>query len=233
MIQIRELFIDGGRYSDRKRFNITDRKQPYFSWAAVSDIDGDHQSAYEAGVFLGKEELWHSGRIESGEQGVRYDGKTLPAGRILTLVLRIRGSRGETSEPFTASFVCGEADGWKGSWITSGTENGRAVLYFRRDFRTEKPVAEACLFVSGIGYHTVTVNGERPDDAVMDPAFSDYTKSCYYAVLTNKEKDKINPPRILRVCPSGIVLFRGNLAWSPVRQPEECTMHNAQCSMLN
>ena len=46
MIQIRELFIDGGRCSDRKRFNITDRKQPYFSWAAVSDIDGDHQSAY-------------------------------------------------------------------------------------------------------------------------------------------------------------------------------------------
>ena len=188
MIEIRELFLDGGRLFNNRRFNTTDNKTPYFSWAAVSDTDGDYQTAYDASVFMGKTELWHSGWTESREQGVRYDGKTLPAGRNLDFTLRIRNTRGEESELFGAQFVCGKIDEWKGKWITADTENDRAVLCFRRDFKLEKQISEACLFVSGIGYHKVTINGAEVDDSEMDPAFSDYTKSCYYAVITNVEE---------------------------------------------
>ncbi len=185
MLEIRELYLDCGRIFSDARFCITDSKTPTFSWSVVSDTDNDRQTAYRAQVTMGKSSLWDSGWVESAEQSTVYAGKTLPAGRYLDFTVRVRNTRGEESDVFGGQFVCGAltADAWKGKWISADEESGQRALYFRRDFRIEKELSAACLFVSGIGYHKVTVNGMDADDAVMDPAFSDYNKTCYYAVL--------------------------------------------------
>lgn len=187
MIEVRELYLDHGRMFSDARFCVTDTKNPVFSWSCVSDTDSDRQTAYRAQVTMGKFSLWDSGWVESEEQSAKYDGKNLPAGRYLDFCVRVRNVRGEESDAFGGQFVCGAltADAWKGKWISSCEDNGRRAIYFRRDFRMEKELDAACLFVSGIGYHHVTVNGMDADDAVMDPAFSDYNKTCYYAVLPN------------------------------------------------
>lgn len=169
------------------RFCVTDTKTPVFSWSCVSDCDNDRQTAYRAQVTVGKANLWDSGWVESGEPSVTYAGKNLPAGRYLDFCVQVRNTRGEESEMFGGQFVCGAltADAWKGKWISSAEDNEERAIYFRRDFKLEKELDAACLFVSGIGYHHVTVNGVEADDAVMDPAFSDYNKTCYYAVMPN------------------------------------------------
>ncbi len=187
MIEVRELYLDHGRMFSDARFCVTDTKTPVFSWSCVSDTDGDRQCAYLAQVTLGKVGLWDSGWVESKEQSATYAGKNLPAGRYLDFCVQVRNTRGEESDAFGGQFVCGAltADAWKGKWISSSEDNGQRAIYFRRDFKLEKELDSACLFVSGIGYHHVTVNGVEADDAVMDPAFSDYNKTCYYAVLPN------------------------------------------------
>ena len=185
MIEVRELYLDYGRLFSDARFCITDTKKPIFSWSVISDTDNDRQTAYHVQVAVGKTILWDSGWVESTEQTAVYAGKELPAGRYLDFTVAVRGVRGEESDTFGGQFVCGAltADAWKGKWITSNEDSGQRAIYFRRDFHIEKELEAACLFVSGIGYHKVTINGMEADDAVMDPAFSDYNKSCYYAVL--------------------------------------------------
>ncbi len=187
MLEVRELYLDHGRMFSDARFCVTDTKTPVFSWSCVSDRDGDCQTAYRARVTMGKADLWDSGWVESREQSAVYAGKNLPAGRYLDFCVEVRNTGGEESEAFGGQFVCGAltSDAWKGKWISSQDDNERRAIYFRRDFKLEKELDSACLFVSGIGYHHVTVNGVEADDAVMDPAFSDYHKTCYYAVLPN------------------------------------------------
>ena len=185
MIEVRELYLDCGRLFSDARFCITDSKTPMFSWSVVSDTDNDRQTAYRAQVTMGKTSLWDSGWVETSAQSAVYAGKNLPAGRYLDFTVRVRNIRGEESDVFGGQFVCGAltADAWKGKWISSDEDSGQRAIYFRRDFRIEKELTAACLFVSGIGYHKVTVNGVDADDAVLDPAFSDYNKTCYYAVM--------------------------------------------------
>ena len=187
MIEVRELYLDSGRMFSDARFCITDSKNPVFSWSCVSDTDNDSQTAYCVQVTMGKYSLWNSGWVESTEQLAQYDGKMLPAGRYLDVCVQVRNTHGEESDTFGGQFVCGAltSDAWKGKWISSSEDNGQRAIYFRRDFKIDRELEAACLFVSGIGYHKVTINGVDVDDAVMDPAFSDYNKTCYYAVLPN------------------------------------------------
>ncbi len=187
MIEVRELYLDGGRLFSDARFCITDTKTPVFSWSCVSDTDGDKQTAYRAQAALGKTLLWDSGWVETSEQSCVYAGKALPAGRYLDFMVSVRNTHGEESDTFGGQFVCGALteDAWKGKWITPDENTGAHAAYFRRDFRIEKELAAACLFVCGIGYHRVTVNGMDVDDAMLDPVNTNPDKTCYYAVLPN------------------------------------------------
>jgi alpha-L-rhamnosidase len=55
--------------------------------------------------------------------------------------------------------------------------------YLRREFRVTKKVAHATAYVCGLGFFDLLVNGKRASDHVMDPALSDYDKTCYYVTL--------------------------------------------------
>lgn len=62
------------------------------------------------------------------------------------------------------------------------------AVYFKKDFTLSRPVKRAVLYACGLGYHSLLLNGEQLDDAVLDPAFSDYTKHCYFTMLPGLEK---------------------------------------------
>ena len=75
---------------------------------------------------------------------------------------------------------------WQSTWITSSSPN--ATLY-RKEFTL--PVASAgaatertgraTLFVSGLGYNEVTLNGVRVGDHRLDPGWTDYAAKVYYS----------------------------------------------------
>ncbi|HEY7511701.1 MAG TPA: family 78 glycoside hydrolase catalytic domain [Vicinamibacteria bacterium] len=77
-------------------------------------------------------------------------------------------------------------------WLTSGfaarrvfNNQGecreiRPAPMLRKAFRLAKPVARARLYASGLAYAHLTVNGERVGASVLDPGFTDYSRTVLY-----------------------------------------------------
>ena len=161
MLKITSVFIDGGRVREGCRYCTVDSLHPVFGWAAVSSHDGNGQSACRV-IVEGDSLLWDSGWVEKAEQCLTYAGEKLPAGIALTATILLRDRNGEESEPHLVNFVSGvlSADEICGKWIGSAEETNGRVLYFRRDFTLSEMPESACLYVCGLGYHHVTVDGE-------------------------------------------------------------------------
>jgi len=70
---------------------------------------------------------------------------------------------------------------WKGSWITN-TEDTTATKapYFRKTFDLKKKIVNATIYVVGVGYHIVYVNGKPVTDAVLEQAYTRYDKRLLY-----------------------------------------------------
>jgi alpha-L-rhamnosidase len=87
---------------------------------------------------------------------------------------------GSLVESGIAHFRTGIMDGssWKGQWITGG--NATALL--RKEFTLSKGVNKyATLFVSGIGYHHVYLDGIKVGDHQLDPGWTDFEKRVWYS----------------------------------------------------
>ena len=94
-------------------------------------------------------------------------------------------------------------DDWKGAiWIGfeemnadnrlvpgvhgSGDELGKQALLrpviplFRKDFSTERKIARATLYISGLGHYEASLNGKPAGNAFLTPGWTDYDKSVLY-----------------------------------------------------
>src|SRR3954471_22986575 len=58
----------------------------------------------------------------------------------------------------------------------------RPAPMLRRSFTVTKPVARARLYASGLGYADLSMNGRRASDHVLEPQFTDYSKTVLYTV---------------------------------------------------
>ena len=61
-------------------------------------------------------------------------------------------------------------------------ESGAQLL--RKEFTLAKDVKRAQLIITGLGYYEAYINGKAVTDSVLNPAFSDYTKTVYYQTHT-------------------------------------------------
>ncbi|QYJ14959.1 Alpha-L-rhamnosidase [Rubrobacter xylanophilus DSM 9941] len=57
----------------------------------------------------------------------------------------------------------------------------RPAPLLRKEFRVEKPVERARVYVSGLAYYELRLNGNKVGDRVLDPGFTDYDDSVLYA----------------------------------------------------
>lgn len=64
------------------------------------------------------------------------------------------------------------------SWTKWG-QNAASPL-FRKTFRLTGAIRSAMLYVCGLGYHEVRLNGAKVGDHVLDPAFTNYGKRALY-----------------------------------------------------
>ena len=184
MIQVTAVYLDGAKIGEGSRKCITDTDTPTFSWAVRSDKKNDLQKSVRVTVFDDKTVYWDSGVVKKPAQSLKYAGTKLPHGTRIDVSITVTGSAGEESRPFVTSFVNGvlAEDEFAGNWITSAEPNNGRAIYFRRDFDLAGEVESACLYAAGYGYHAVTINGIEADDALLDPAHSNYAKTAYYVV---------------------------------------------------
>jgi alpha-L-rhamnosidase len=124
--------------------------------------------------------LFDSGSVISSASSQIYAGKALTSSLHAYWKVRVHDQAGlisAWSEPseFTVGLL--SAPDWGAQWISAA-----AVLpIFRHEFAVTKPVTRALLSVCGLGQYEVRVNGANVSDAVMEPSWTNYAKTCHYA----------------------------------------------------
>ena len=140
-------------------------------------------------------------------------------------------------ESKVAWFRTGMLDPWKAHWIHGGRrearENDRTL--FRKEFslagpnRTANNRHHATLFVAGLGYNHVYLNGVKVGDHQLDPGWTNYTKRVWYSthdVTHMLQFDDRNNTTTLATN-NAIAVMLGNGWWScgplPGTNQDDCT----------
>jgi alpha-L-rhamnosidase len=163
-----------------------DTERPRFSWVLESDARDVRQSAYQI-LVAGSEntldddvgDYWDSGIVESDRSvTIAYGGSELVSAERCWWKVRVWDQDGHASDfsPVTW-FEMGllEQDCWGGVWIGADEEVSAPLL--RKEISLGKTIERARVYVSGIGYHELHINGERVGDHVLDPVSTNYNRA--------------------------------------------------------
>jgi alpha-L-rhamnosidase len=153
---------------------------------------GDEQTAYEVQAAATVDDLregdllWQTGRVASRDQQVAFGGDI---GSRATVAWRVRVWDADRrasgwSVPATWSMGLLEQSDWGSArWIDHPDRTeGQPLPIFARQFRVPrgKRVVDARLYLSGVGLHHATVNGEELTDEVLAPGNANYQLSSEY-----------------------------------------------------
>jgi alpha-L-rhamnosidase len=183
----------------------------FFWLGPEGESRGTFQSAYRIIVSSAPEladqeigDCWDSGRVESGVcRHIPYDGISLKSWTRYHWKVRCWMNNRPDPGPWsrTATFVTGrlQEKDWDAVWIgmTSprtfvskgtvllGVYGGDCVqthgIFLRREFSVPGPVSSAWAAVSGLGCCEFSLNGRKVGDRILDPGWTDYTKSALYS----------------------------------------------------
>ena len=177
MLRLMNVSANFGRLKEAVRTRLVEAGPLVLSWGAQSDRANACQSACRA-TLRAEGLAWDSGWIETREQRLRYEGE-LPEGLPVALSIRIRDDAGEESEVYESvlynASVC-----WRAGWIGAPDDEPGRTVYLRREFTLTRPPVSAVLYACGVGCHVLSVNGQAVDSAALDPAVTDFSKTCLY-----------------------------------------------------
>jgi len=167
-----------------------DVAQPRLTWLLESDRRGQMQSAYQVLVASSEEKLnagvgdkWDSGKVTSNRSvNGAYEGCPLASGEKCWWQVRVWDADGKPStysEPATFEMGLLNSSNWEGRWI--GADKGIPSPLLRREFELVRQIKQARLYISGLGWYDLYLNGRRVGDHVLDPATTDYHKRILYA----------------------------------------------------
>lgn len=160
-----------------------DTPRPRFRWLLESDERGQLQAAYQIQVASSLERLqsgqadrWDSGKVTSDNSvEVLYDGSDLASGERDYWRVRVWDRHGNAtaySDPSFFEMGLRKASDWQGQWIAA--KQGISSPLFRREFTVDAPVRRARVYISGLGYYELSINGRKIGDRVLDPASTYY-----------------------------------------------------------
>ena len=166
-----------------------DVPQPRFGWVLASEQRGQMQSAYQVLIASSAEKLqadtgdkWDSGKVDSDESvHVPYGGAALSSGEACWWKVRVWDADGAVSrysEPATFEMGLLQRSDWEGEWI--GADASISAPLLRKEFTIAKELTRARVYISGLGWHELYLNGEKVGDHVLDPATTDYAKQVLY-----------------------------------------------------
>lgn len=171
---------------------VIESRNPLLQWQLTSDKRGKRQSAYRIIVSdnlkqlnKGQGNYWDSGKINSSESIIRYQGKALSSGAQLFWKVMVWDENDiPTGWSNTSSWSMGllKPSDWKAKWIGQ-TEDlyPDSVLtypapYFRKEFTVGKAIKKAVAYVSGLGFYEMYFNGNKIGDQVLAPAVTNYDR---------------------------------------------------------
>ncbi len=178
-----------------------DVNKPRLSWIPESNQRGAKQTAYQIMVASNMEKLeantgdiWDTKKIVSNQTiQIEYKGKNLSSEMIYFWKVRVwdeDGNLSDWSEPSHWEMGLLNQSDWIAEWINDGGRNPENIeeFYadnpaplFRQDFKLEKNIKKARLYITGVGYYEATINGDRVGDHFLDPGWTNYSKRVLYS----------------------------------------------------
>jgi len=160
-----------------------DTRWPRLSWELASTERSQIQTAYrivvsddEDDAARGIGQHWDTGKVHSSDTfHICYQGKPLASGRRYYWKVWSWNQADRRSEDGeVAYFETGllDPEDWTAKWI--GAQKDISAPLFRKAFSIEKKVRKATVYISGLGYYELYLNGTRVGDQVLAPAWSDY-----------------------------------------------------------
>lgn len=171
-----------------------DNPQPRLGWLLQSAQRGTLQTAYaiqaaatQAALETGQAGLWDSGRVASDQSAyLVYAGAPLASRQRVWWRVKVwDGSGRESPWSGAAWFELGllQPSDWQADWIGAPIQVGQSQAYapyFRKPFPVSGKVRSARVYVCGLGYYELSINGARVSDHVLDPAFTRYDRRALY-----------------------------------------------------
>ena len=156
-----------------------DIREPRFSWIFENSRRAMKQESYRILVASNPAELarnqadkWDSGRIFSDRNvNISYEGSELSSGEACywKVGIWIEGEQEAVfSDPSTFEMGLLDKSDWKAEWISAVKQYSAPA--FRREFSVSDAMKHARVYVSGLGYYELSLNGQRVGDHVLDPA---------------------------------------------------------------
>ena len=164
---------------------------PQFSWEISGNYDGVRQSAYRILIATSPEllaegdaDVYDSGKVASSASTavsfseIPFQSRT----RYYWKVKIWDGAGVESPWSETAYYETAllHSSDWLSGWIGYVPGMPGRVLYFKGTQASDKEVAKARAYISGLGFYELHINGKKVGDCVLDPAQSNYSKHVYY-----------------------------------------------------
>lgn len=182
MLTLTTLAVDGSRVTDDPRSRLFSGTDFELTWGARCDRAGARQAAYQLVWSTesdnGATVLHDTGWVENTRQRARVRHNAWK-GQAVKVSLTIRDNRGQVSNTLKTTLYNADVD-FFAPWIGLDKDVPKRAVYLRREFVITKPLKSAVLYACGVGYHQLYLNGEPLDDAVLEPAYTDYSKTCQY-----------------------------------------------------
>jgi len=173
-----------------------DVMEPRLGWQLSSDQPNTKQTAYR--IFAasspdklaeGQTDVWDSGKVDSDQSvHVVYAGPRLDSRQRVYWKVLVWDQSGAPLESEAAWFEVGllRRRDWKARWIGGELLGGPRTTvpqpYLRKPFALEGKVASARLYVTALGFHECSINGQVVGEDVFGPGWTDYNKRVQYKV---------------------------------------------------
>ena len=166
---------------------------PRLSWKIETAKNNFKQTAYR--ILVASEiknlennigNLWDTKKVLSEKSfQVYYDGKKLKSGQKVFWKVKVWDqNNNESTWSKTATWEMGllkESD-WKAKWIgkidkrkvKAGQKN--PAPYFRKTFNIKNDIKSARVYIAGLGYYELYLNGKKVSDQVLSPNQTNYDK---------------------------------------------------------
>jgi len=163
---------------------------PKLSWMFKSEERNQKQKAYQILVASTEEKLfaedgnvWNSGIIKTDQSvHIKYGGKVLFSENKYYWKVRVWDKNSKVSEwskPAYWEMGLLNQNEWKANWITY---KYKGAPLFRKEFQTSKKISKARVYICGLGYYELYMNGNKIGDNVLDPGQTDYETRVFYVV---------------------------------------------------
>lgn len=184
-----------------------DAAHPRLSWQMADGRTGARQSAYQlavgtdsVAVALGKGQAWQTGKVLSDRNRVSYEGKTLEPFTKYFWKISLWDKDGKALSGAVASFETGNANDWKGAWISDSRDvRTKPASYFRKTFDSRKKIRSARAYIAAGGLYELFLNGEKVGNHRLDPMYTRFDRRTLYVTydVTRQLKEGKNAIGVL------------------------------------